>query len=144
MKQKIKRKREETYLGLGSHFRPTKENPRLGPFLHPHCWTAPTSRPPKSVAGAPSSFPSSAGGWAQVMAASSPLQRPLPDSARMADESQPPSCKTGRELVQPTPINSCVASVPPISQTRQSPNREREKRLRHCRRGRDLGCGIVW
>jgi hypothetical protein len=44
----------------------------------------------------------------------------------MADESQPPSCKTGRELAQPTPINSCVASVPPISQTRQSPNRERE------------------
>ena len=60
MKQKRKRKREETYLGLGSHFRPTKENPRLGPFLHPHCWTAPTSGPPKSVAGAPSSFPSSA------------------------------------------------------------------------------------
>jgi hypothetical protein len=31
MKQKIKRKREETYLGLGSHFRPTKENPHAGP-----------------------------------------------------------------------------------------------------------------
>jgi hypothetical protein len=45
----------------------------------------------------------------------------------MADESQPPSCKTGRELAQPTPINSCVTFVPRISQTRQSPNRERER-----------------
>ena len=139
MKQKIKRKREETYLGLGSHFRPTKENPRLGPFLHPHCWTAPTSGPPKSVAGAPSSFPSSAGRWARIIAASSPLQRPLPDSARVilamgrsvqlgwfaVPQAVPRLQMPGAP--QPLPLSYAAPRMPPSSQRKKRECRRRER-----------------
>jgi hypothetical protein len=52
------------------------------------------------------------------------------DLARMADGSQPLSCKIGRQLAWqtiPAPINTCAASRSLVSRTRQSPNRERER-----------------